>query len=242
MPRNDQRRNRRPTARQNRIQEDAFANAFPNDGVDGGGGNVGEDGNGAGAIGEGLPPPQQPPAEPEPVVAPAAVEDMAVEPAEEEEQAEPLLEDEPLEEELEDDNSDDEEDDDDPPLQQEQQGRMNAIRDSVVSTSTLKSYVSELLHLLQWARVNRPNWLTESCMAKMVTLASRHDLERMRSYNARIKATITDMCREARSCPLLFLDRVTPEGFMLYISQLRNKSTGTYLGKSSCVVPFVPST
>jgi hypothetical protein len=107
------------------------------------------------------------------------------------------------------------------------------MRDGVVGTITKKCYLNEILIFINWCRINQPTWLTTFCKEKMTEIEQTIHGLRSRVCNRRIKDFVENLLRNAVSEPLVFVDRISPAVFMLYIEHWLDSRTCKYLSKSS---------
>jgi hypothetical protein len=131
--------------------------------------------------------------------------------------------------------NDDEDDDEEEEGIEENENRITLqdMRDGVVGTVTKKSYLNEILTFIKWCRVHQPTWLTTFCKDKMTEIEERVHGLRSQVRTRKIKDFVENLLRNAVNDPLICLDLITPEAYMLYIEQCRNARTKKYLSKSS---------
>jgi hypothetical protein len=109
---------------------------------------------------------------------------------------------------------------------------IESIRDAVVSANTFKSYLGDLIALLQWIYENKRNWLTDHGKDQLCICSSLLPNETVAGQKQRVRETVTTILRNAFNEPILILDAVVPADYMSFILTLR-KSDGSYLSSSS---------
>lgn len=109
---------------------------------------------------------------------------------------------------------------------------IESIRDAVVSANTFKSYLGDLIALLQWVYQNKRNWLTNHGKDQLCICAALLPDETVAGQKQRVRETIQSILRDAYDEPILLLDAVVPADYMSFIITLR-KSNGSYLSSSS---------
>jgi len=119
------------------------------------------------------------------------------------------------------------------------------MRDGVVADNTYSRYVNEIIHFLNWLAVSLPGWMTELCSTQHEAIIMRREGEGLRQREKRIKEAWYKLVKNADVQPLIFVEIMTPEGVMNYISSQANQSTGLpltksgYNGKRSAIYHFV---
>ena len=106
------------------------------------------------------------------------------------------------------------------------------MRDGIVGTGTSQSYLNKILTFINWCHGERPGRLTPFCEAQMTELEDSIAGLRSRVRHSRTKEFIKNLLRNAVNHPLVHVDLIKPESFMVYIEQSRNSQTGKYLLKS----------
>ena len=107
------------------------------------------------------------------------------------------------------------------------------VRDGVVSNSTLKKYVNEILNFLNWCLQHQHDWLTDFGSRWLQQIQQQRPGERHRPYRIRVKLQFKTLGQFATEDPLIHLDAITPEGYMAYIMHCRHSSHHGYLSKSA---------
>ena len=107
------------------------------------------------------------------------------------------------------------------------------VRDGVVSNSTLKKYVNEILNFLNWCLQHQHDWLTDFGSRWLQQIQQQRPGERHRPYRIRVKLQFKTLRQFATEDPLIHLDAITPEGYMAYIMHCRHSSHHGYLSKSA---------
>ena len=107
------------------------------------------------------------------------------------------------------------------------------VRDGVVSNSTLKKYVNEILNFSNWCLQHQHDWLTDFGSRRLQQIQQQRPGERHRPYRIRVKLQFKTLLRFATEDPLIHLDAITPEGYMAYIMHCRHSSHHGYLSKSA---------
>lgn len=110
----------------------------------------------------------------------------------------------------------------------------NDIEDSIISDSTLKKYLPDLMHFIFWLMDNSIICLTQHCISLLRNYkdkASRDDDIFKIICNSK-KEFMTHL-RSAKETPLLDLKNVTTKLFMTYLITLKNRTTNTFYGRSA---------
>lgn len=130
------------------------------------------------------------------------------------------------------DDSDEEEEDNEEGLDDNDEGptgdltMIQRIRDGIVSKSTYNGYVGDNYYFVKWCQMNKPGWLTAYCLEELQECSEQEEGEGLRAYKSRVKKQFEHMLRNAIRVPIIHLERITTDGFMEYVSGLRNHKTG----------------
>ena len=121
---------------------------------------------------------------------------------------------------------------------QEQAMRQNPILveemvDAIVGGSTRRSYFDDNMKFIKWAQANKPGWVTDYGTAQIDLLHEESDGMPSRRKNKYVREGLKRLLHDATLHPLVDLLAITPQGFMEYIDQCRNKKTGRRLSKSA---------
>jgi hypothetical protein len=111
---------------------------------------------------------------------------------------------------------------------------LTAIVDGVVSERTRKVYVAESFNFLKWLKLNEPTSLTEYGLNKMIGYleGEKNDVTERQLYT-RCRADFDELLRGCDYAPIINIANLTPEIYINYCRQLRNKRTRQYLGRST---------
>jgi hypothetical protein len=111
---------------------------------------------------------------------------------------------------------------------------LEAIQDNVVSDRTRHSYISEIFCFFYWLRQENPEVLTLEGMRIINGYeAASPNVNTIRGLFNRNKNSFEAALRGAMDVPLIHLDIITPEIYMMYAQQLRNQRSRAYLSKEA---------
>lgn len=119
---------------------------------------------------------------------------------------------------------------------EEEAGRevtIDDIRDSIVSASTLQSYVGEMCKFLQWVVNNENNWLTDYGRTQLGNILVQREDETIRVFRTRKTFQLKNLLRHSDTHSIVILDQITPTRYMNYIMSLSGRRTARHLSKSS---------
>ena len=109
---------------------------------------------------------------------------------------------------------------------------METVRDNIVSESTTRSYIPDILNFLFWCRQFMTDCLTQYCVDRIDAFIAEYPGRDIRFLTCRSKERFKVMLRNASTTPLLIMERLNPQKFMSYIITLCRKDGG-FLSKSS---------
>ena len=110
---------------------------------------------------------------------------------------------------------------------------LEGVHDSVVSSSTLRGYMGEIIKFLVWCVGNKPNWLTDDGRDQIAHITEEHGGEGVFAQRSRTRAAFLGLLRSCDESPVLLLGEVTPCGIMEYaIGRRRVQGGQGYLSKS----------
>ena len=110
---------------------------------------------------------------------------------------------------------------------------LEQIRDGIVATKTYVNYISDIVQFIKWAMVNRPAWVTEHGKGRLQYIFTRSEGESCRDHGTRLKDQMKVLLRQAVQDPVMNLDAITPQAYMVFVMGLRHGRTGGYLSKSA---------
>jgi hypothetical protein len=110
---------------------------------------------------------------------------------------------------------------------------ISEIEDSVISDSTLKKYLPDLMHFLFWLLENAADCLTNHCVSLLNDYKKASSSDDIFPIINQSKMKFMIHLRSSNETPLMVLDNITPKLFMIYIAKLRNRRTGTFYGRSA---------
>ena len=111
---------------------------------------------------------------------------------------------------------------------------LEGVRDSVVSSMTLRGYVGVIIKFLVWSVGNKPNWLTDDGRDQIAHITEEHGGEGVRAQRSRTRAAFLGLLRSCDESPVLLLGEVTPRGIMEFAMGHRRRQGGQgYLSKSA---------
>lgn len=108
---------------------------------------------------------------------------------------------------------------------------LQSIQDNIISPSTLKSYIGDLIQLFVWVQRNENHWLTRYGNDKLAELFVQQENERDVQHRVRRSNGMANLLRMSYTEPIVHLDQIVPATYMQFLLSLtRNNS---YLSKSS---------
>ena len=109
---------------------------------------------------------------------------------------------------------------------------LDSIRDGIVSESTTRSYIADIMYFLFWCRSFAIRCLTTHMILLCDLFVDEHPGQDVRFVISATKERFKTILREARTTPLVRFKYLTADQYMLFVSTLR-KRDGNYLSKSS---------
>jgi hypothetical protein len=108
------------------------------------------------------------------------------------------------------------------------------IRDSIISSNTQKVYGGDIIHLLVWMLGNKREWLTEYGIEQLTPAYQPLVGESRKHFRKRKTDIIKDLVRHAYHHPIVNIDIVQPEEYMVYILSLcTTTNPPSYLSNSA---------
>ena len=100
---------------------------------------------------------------------------------------------------------------------------LNDIRDSIIAKNTLRSYVGDIVQLLDWVQTqdDLADWITDYGRAQLAAINIRNDNETNGRFKTRKALQILDLVRDSYNFPIININNITPDRYMEYIIQLR---------------------
>lgn len=108
---------------------------------------------------------------------------------------------------------------------------LQTIRDNIISPSTYRAYISDLLQFLQWVHTNENQWLTPNGNERLTDIYVQQENENARQHRARKMENFTNLLRDACAEPIVYLDRIVPSKYLNFILTLHHNRP--FLSKSS---------
>ena len=93
---------------------------------------------------------------------------------------------------------------------------LEGVRDSVVSSRTLRGYVGEIIKFLVWCVGNKPNWLMDDGRDQIAHIIEEHGGEGVRAWRSHTRAEFLGLLHSCDESPVLLLGEVTSRGVMEY--------------------------
>ena len=91
---------------------------------------------------------------------------------------------------------------------------LEGVRDSVLSSTTLRGYVGEIIKFLVWCVGNKPNWLMDNGRDQIAHITEEHGGEGVRAQRSHTHAAFLGLLRSCDESPVLLLGEVAPCGVM----------------------------
>ena len=118
---------------------------------------------------------------------------------------------------------------------------LRAIEDSVVASSTMRSYNGDAFQLLSWLfRTSQWEYLTDHCVHLFQSIVRRQQsqagtrfVETEKQYNTRLSQVIKNALTKCKTEPLIVLENMDEVCFITWIDGLYNQTTGKKLSASS---------
>ena len=111
---------------------------------------------------------------------------------------------------------------------------LEGVRDSIVSSRTLRGYVGEIIKFLVWCVENKPNWLTDNGRGRIAHITEEHGGEGVRAQRSCTRAAFLGLLRSCDESTVFLLGEVTPRGAMEYAMGHHHVWGGQgYLSKSA---------
>jgi hypothetical protein len=111
---------------------------------------------------------------------------------------------------------------------------LNNIRDSIIAKNTLRSYVGDLVQLLDWIETQDDiqDWITDYGRAQIAAINVRHDNETNAQFKTKKALEVLDLVRDAYEFPVLNINNISVERYMEFIMSLEGIGKG-YLSPSA---------
>ena len=90
---------------------------------------------------------------------------------------------------------------------------MAEVRDGVVGTSTMESYVLDLLHFVRWCIETNPLWVTDYGKEQIQLMGERQNGEGVRAMRRCIKMKFKQLLREAENIGVVHVETMVDRGY-----------------------------
>ena len=93
---------------------------------------------------------------------------------------------------------------------------LEGVRDSIVSSKTLRGYVGEIIKFIVWCARNKRNWLTDDGRDCIVHITEKHGGEGVCALRSHTCTEFLGLLHSCDESPILLFDELTPHGVMEY--------------------------
>ena len=107
------------------------------------------------------------------------------------------------------------------------------VEDAIISDSTMKKYLPDLMHFFFWLLDNEVDTLTNHCISLLLDYKHSSRSKDIYKIVCESKLNFLSHLRASNEVPILVLDCMTPKIFMTYLIQIRNRTTKTFFGRSA---------